>query len=286
MSHLHKLILVIGFFGLVSNCDTKKEYTNDITANMLCYTLAACNKSNPSKVGMIGDSWTDLLLGFPAVDALRVQLEKNHGYQITGATLGGQTLNAALNLGLHFQVIDQAGADIHSIILSLGGNDIQARLSEYSSNPDSVQAERLSTIKSQLRTMIQSGNAYKISKYGGQPIRWIIHGYDYSNPFKTPVILNSDEGCKSAFASAGIVLTDSEVPVFSAKQLDGFNEMLRSFTKEEPYFYYVDLRKTLGGPNISNPDLMLDCIHPNSLGFSLLAGKLAPLIAPITKEGN
>ncbi|WP_411824274.1 SGNH/GDSL hydrolase family protein [Leptospira sp. 'Mane'] len=286
MTHFRKLILVIALFSFISNCDTKKEYTNDIALNALCYTLASCNKSTPSKVGMIGDSWTDLLLGYPAVDTLRVQLEQNHGYQITGATLGGQTLNAVFNLGLQFQVIDQAGADIHSIILSLGGNDLQARLSEYVANPDSVQAARLATIKSQLKTLIQSGNAYKISKYGGKPLRWIIHGYDYSNPFKGAVIPNSDEGCKSAFTEAGFNLTDTELPAFTTKQLDGFNEMLRGIGKEEPYFYYVDLRRTLGGPNVSNPQLMFDCIHPNSLGFSFLAGKLASLIAPITKEGN
>ncbi|TGN20288.1 SGNH/GDSL hydrolase family protein [Leptospira idonii] len=269
---------------MIINCDTKKDYQKDVTANVLCYTLAACNQSRATTVGMIGDSWTDLLIGYPAVDTLRVQLEKNHGYKITGATLGGKTLSQASDQGLQFQVIEQAGADIHTMILSLGGNDLQANLSAYVGNENSVQAARFADIKFRIKTMILTGNSYKISKYGGQPLKWIIHGYDYPNPYKGAVIPGADEGCSTKFASAGFNLPD--VAAFTSQQLDAFNELLRSITSEEPNFYYVDLRRTLGGPPISNAQLMLDCIHPNSLGFQFLGDKLATQISPLTGVSN
>jgi lysophospholipase L1-like esterase len=274
---IHSILIFVIFF---SHCDTKKEYLDDVTLNFACYSLAVCNHSQPSRIGMIGDSWTDLLVGYPLVETLRIQLEKNHGYQITGATLGGQTLSSALKEGLQYQVIDQSGAGVHVILLSLGGNDLQANLREYYTNLDSARASRFNSIKTNLKNLIQTGNAYKISKYGGSPVKWIIHGYDYTNPNMTPVIPDADEGCISKFTSAGFNV--SSVIDFSYTQLDAYNEFLRGILAEEPSLYFVDLRGTLGGPSISRADLMFDCIHPNNLGFQLLGNRLSTLISPIT----
>jgi hypothetical protein len=280
MIRIARLFIIIACYLTLENCDTKKEYTDDIALNIICYSFAGCNQNQPARIGMIGDSWTDLLIGYPFVETLRVQLEKNHGYQITGATLGGQTLEAAANLGLQYQVIDQAGASVKVILLSLGGNDIQANLRDYTLDLESARSLRFSKIKSSLRNIIQTGNAYKLSKFGGSPLKWIIHGYDYTNPNMRPVIPDADEGCNARFVSAGFNLANVED--FSSKQLDAYNEMLRSFTSEEPTYYYVDLRRTLGGPPKSNANLMLDCIHPNNLGFEFLGNKLSRLISPIT----
>ncbi len=229
---------------------------------------------------MIGDSWTDLLVGYPLVETLRIQLEKNHGYQITGATLGGQTLASALTQGLHYQVIDQSGANVRVILLSLGGNDLQANLKEYAQNLESARALRFNSIKTNLKQMIQTGNTYKRNKFGGEALKWVIHGYDYSNPDMPPLANISDEGCKNRFITAGF--SASTVNEFSFTQLDLYNEYLRSILAEEPSLYYVDLRKTLGGPAVSKSNYMLDCIHPNNLGFQLLGNRLSYLIAPIT----
>jgi lysophospholipase L1-like esterase len=263
-----------------ANCDTKKRYSDDVFLNLTCYTLSMCNNSQPSQIGMIGDSWKDIIVGYPLIETLRIQLEKNHGYQITGATLAGQTLEAALTTGLQYQVIDQAGANLRVIILSLGGNDIQANLKDYTTNLESTRSARFNSIKINLKRLIQTGNAYKTAKFGGEPLKWIIHGYDYSNPNMPAVESVSNEGCNARFISAGF--NSSSVIEFSSTQLNAYNELLRSILSEEPSLYYVDLRQTLGGPPISQADLMFDCIHPNNLGFQLLGNRLSTLISPIT----
>ncbi|MCU0823852.1 MAG: SGNH/GDSL hydrolase family protein [Leptospira sp.] len=280
-----KLKILIFSFTLLSilNCDTKKEYFDDVTANLLCRTYAVCNGSTPARTGIIGDSWTDLLLGFPAVETLRNQLETNHGYKFIGATLGGKTMQQVVNQGLQFQVIDQGGADVSSILLSLGGNDVQANLTEYVGNIEGVQSQRFAQIRTNLLTIVRTGNAYKQSKFGGQPIKWVIHGYDYPNPYLSPAIANADEGCETKFIRSG--LTPANAGLFTQQQLDGLNALFKQVADEEPTLYYVDLRRTLGGPPISRADLMVDCIHANNLGFKLLADKMAPLIKPITNVG-
>lgn len=275
------LFLASAFFFI--HCDTKKAYLDDISANLLCRTYAICNGETPARTGIIGDSWTDLLLGFPAVDTLRNQLENNHGYKFVGATLGGKTLRQVVNQGLQFQVIDEGGADMKAIILSLGGNDVQANLGDYVGNIEGVQAQRFAQIKNDLLMLISTGNSYKVSKYGGNPIRWVLHGYDYPNPYMPAAIANADEGCETKFNRVGLFPADAGV--FTKNQLDGLNDLYKEISNQDPTLYYVDLRRTLGGPPISRAELMLDCIHPNNLGFKLLADKMAPLINPITTVG-
>ncbi len=273
--HLKTFLLLI---TLCFGCDSKKGPSENLAINSLCYIYASCNGQTNSRVGMVGDSWTDLLFGLPAVETLRIQLQKYHGYEITGATLGGQTLNVALNQGLHIQTINEAGPGVTTILLSLGGNDLQANLSQYVGNVDSTKQARFANIRQNLKTLILTGNEYKISRFGGAPLRWIIHGYDYSNPDKGAVIPGSDEGCVSKFTAAGFSAVG--LNTFTGNLLNDYNEFLRSMTREEPNFYYVDLRRTLGGPPISRADLMLDCIHPNDLGFRSLGTKYANSIGP------
>lgn len=278
-----KIFLAIGISFVLIHCDTKKDPLSDFEANLLCTSFAICNGETPAKTGIIGDSWTDLLFGYPFVETLRPQLENRFQYKFVGATLGGKTLQQVVSQGLQFQVIDQGGADMKVVILSLGGNDIQANLSEYIGNIDVVQAQRFATIKANLKQMIITGNAYKISRFGGPPLKWIIHGYDYPNPFMAPVISGSDEGCKTKFDRVGLVLSDPAA--FTSTQLDSFNNLLVDITREEPNLIYVDLRNTLGGKPSSRAEFMLDCIHANNLGYTLLADKFARAIYPITNVG-
>ncbi|MBM9590494.1 SGNH/GDSL hydrolase family protein [Leptospira sp. 201903075] len=278
-----KYTVLLGILTFLIHCDTKKDYLEDIGAHFLCNTYAICNGETPAKTGIIGDSWTDILLGFPLVETLRPQLENRFHYQFVGATLGGKTLQQVVSQGLQFQVIDQGGADMKVIILSLGGNDIQANLPEYVGNVSAVQAQRFATIKSNLKHMIVTGNAYKIARFGGAPIKWIIHGYDYPNPYMPAVIAGSEEGCKTKFDRIGLIVPDAAV--FTSTQLDAFNNLLVEITREEPSFIYMDLRNTLGGKPNSRAEFMLDCIHANNLGYTLLAEKFARLLYPITNVG-
>ncbi|EKJ86306.1 SGNH/GDSL hydrolase family protein [Leptospira meyeri] len=278
-----KYTLLLGITAFLIHCDTKKDYFEDVGANLLCTTYAICNGETPAKTGIIGDSWTDILLGFPMVETLRPQLENRYHYKFAGATLGGKTLQGVVSQGLQFQVIDQGGADMKVVLLSLGGNDIQANLSEYIGKIDTVQAQRFATIKANLKQLIITGNAYKIARFGGAPIKWIIHGYDYPNPYMPPVIAGSEEGCKTKFDKIGLIVPDAAV--FTSNQVDAFNNLLLEVTREEPSLIYVDLRSTLGGRPNSRAELMLDCIHANNLGYTLLADKLARIIYPITNIG-
>lgn len=268
------LLIFLSFFG----CDSKKDPNTNLAINSLCYIYSVCNGQTRSRVGMVGDSWTDLLFGLPAVETLRIQLQKYHGYDITGATLGGQTLNAALNQALYLQTINEAGPSVTTMLLSLGGNDLQANLQEYVGKVDSTKQARFANIRQNIKTMIITGNEYKISRFGGAPLRWIIHGYDYSNPDKGPAILGSDEGCVSKFTAAGFPAAG--LNDFTGSLLNDYNEFLRSLTREEPNLFYVDLRRTLGGPPISRADFMLDCIHPNDIGFRALGTRYANAIGP------
>lgn len=278
-----KYTLLLGISAFLIHCDTKKDYLDSVGSNILCTSFAFCKGEAPAKTGIIGDSWTDILLGFPFVETLRPQLENRFQYKFVGATLGGRTLQHVVSQGLQFQVIDQGGADMKVIILSLGGNDIQANLSEYIGKIDSVQAQRLATLKANLKHLIVTGNAYKIARFGGAPLKWIIHGYDYPNPYMSAVIPGSDEGCKSKFDKVGLIVPDAAV--FTAAQVDGYNNLLAEITREEPSLIYIDLRNTLGGRPNSRAEFMLDCIHANNIGFTMLADKLARAIYPITNVG-
>ncbi|MCC5813773.1 MAG: SGNH/GDSL hydrolase family protein [Leptospira sp.] len=273
-SHLDRKILssclILACFIFISNCDTRKSPDQDLTANLLCYSFAQCEGTSPgTKFIMLGDSWTDLLFGTPAIQTLRYHLENEYGYKITGATLGGQRMDTVLSTGLHIQAIDQAGADARYVLLSLGGNDLQGRPSEFVADPIAERERRFAKIESNLRDIIISGNAHKMNKYGGSPLTWIIHGYDYPNPLNENSL--SDTSCRSTLLRAGF--QDEDIQDFTSGNLDRFNEHLRSITTRLSDLRYIDLRSTLGGPPYSDAGQMFDCIHPTSIGFRLLTDR-------------
>ncbi|WCL49934.1 SGNH/GDSL hydrolase family protein [Leptospira sp. GIMC2001] len=261
-------ILILSFL-ITINCDTSKKKDDNLVENLLCYSFANCGNSNGTRFGMLGDSWTDLLFGAPAIQTLRYHLENSYDYKITGATLGGQEISRVLSGGLHIQVIDQAGADIKYMLLSLGGNDLQFNPGAYVLDPIGERAKRFAEFESNLKTIVYSGNLHKQNKYGGEPLIWIIHGYDYPNPLNENQL--SSTSCRSSLLAAGFA--DSQIQQFTSGNLDLFNDFLQNLTFEIPGLVYINLRGNLGGPPYSDAGNMFDCIHPTSLGFKTITDK-------------
>jgi len=264
-----KRILLIGLISFsVFNCDTKKhQYPEQFQSQFLCYVGAICPTQRGVKYGILGDSWTDLGLSLPLIESLRVQLEKNYQYKMVGSTLAGQTMKTVYQTGLHLQVIEQAGPDIKYMLVSLGGNDVQGSPSRYVGRFAEEKQLRFETVKNTLLDLIRTGNIYKVQKYGGAPLVWIINGYDYPNP---DIPSNAGAtGCRPTLRDAGF--TEAEVNSFIVDSLVDYNNLLRDLTTQEPQLKYINLLGTLGGPSFSQAGHMWDCIHPNTGGFNLLA---------------
>ncbi|MEM7181014.1 MAG: SGNH/GDSL hydrolase family protein [Spirochaetota bacterium] len=263
-------LLALLVTSILCNCDSKKPtLPKGFIEQLLCYSGSICENEKGTRFGMIGDSWTDLIFGQPLILTLRKQLEQNHNYRITGATIGGERLDRVVAQNIHVRVIDEAGPDLRYMLISLGGNDLQGNAENYVGDIEGEKNKRLATLEANLLKLVREGNAYKIQKWGGAPLLWIINGYDYSNP-DVPSQSGS-VSCRPTLIGKGF--SDSEVTAFTSQVLDDFNEKLRQITYIEPQLRYIDLRGTLGGPSVSREDYMYDCIHPNTVGFELLAQK-------------
>ncbi|HMV79963.1 MAG TPA: GDSL-type esterase/lipase family protein [Leptospiraceae bacterium] len=276
-----KKILAVLLLIVFQNCDTRKKITDGLEVQLFCSVFASCSSTavRGVKFGMIGDSWTDLLFGTNVIENMRYQLEKYHGYQITGSTLGGQTLANAVKAGLQFKVIDEAGPSIKYMLLSLGGNDLQGNPSAYAGNIAAEKARRLAQIQENLLGMVSSGNFYKLQKWGGDPLTWIIYGYDYPNP-DVPSVQDSTS-CRSTLKSAGF--SDTDVDTLVVSTLNEYNVFLSQMITKDYHIRYIDLRGTLGGP-YSQKQYMYDCIHPNSAGFRLLGNRYAETLKGFTNN--
>lgn len=259
---LYKIIFIYLFLLFILYCDRKKTSEDFIKDIINCQIVNACNPY--SRFGMVGDSWTDFALGYELAEDLYDQLTKRYGYKITASNIAGLTLRTELEERRGFiRVIQNAGPEIRYMLLSLGGNDLIYPTSNYYTDGfDVTISSRLFSYTERLKTLMLYGNQLKLSLYGGEPLIWIIHGYDYPNPEKDP-------SCILSALNAGMSReTAYQLPM---KVVDRFNETLRQLSMEIPNFYYIDLRRTLGGPPYSNPDMMTDCLHPNTLGFSLIS---------------
>jgi hypothetical protein len=275
-----KRFLILGILcAYLVNCDTKKnQYPEQFKAQFLCYVGAICPTQRGVKFGILGDSWTDLALGLPLIESLRVQLEKNYNYRMIGSTIAGQEMTTIYQTGMHTRVIDEAGPDIKYMLLSLGGNDIQGSPDRYVGNFATEKQNRFNLVQTTLLNMIRTGNVYKVQKYGGAPLLWIIHGYDYSNP--DIVSRSGSTGCRPTLRAAG--LTDTEISSLVIDGLVDYNNMLRDMTTREPQLRYIDLRGTLGGPPVSLPGHMWDCIHPSTAGFNLIGKRYVSVLEGYT----
>lgn len=220
---------------------------------------------------MVGDSWTDLAVGMPFIADLHDNLQMVYGFHMTTSNLAGLTLKAEWESRRGFeQVIKKAGPNIRYMLLSLGGNDIIGAPGTYNLNAQATLDSRLAVYETQLRLLITDGDLLKQSLYGGEPLVWVIHGYDYPNPIMDPTCIASYSGVNPA---------PNDLPRF---MLDGFNARLQYLTTQIPNLRYIDGRGILGGPPVSRSSLMFDCIHPNDAGFAQYAASYVATLDLIT----
>lgn len=235
-------------------CDRHTSPYEDLLLSVECTISSPCGSN--TQFGMVGDSWTDLAAGVPLIVDLHDQLEHAYGFRMTTSNLAGLTLKAEWETRRGFeQVIRKAGPNIRYILLSLGGNDIIGAPGAYSLDAQTTLDTRLLAYDTRLRLLITNGDLLKQSLYGGQPLIWIIHGYDYPNPQIDPTCVDTYTGTTPA---------RNDLPRF---MVDGFNQKLQYLTTQIPNLRYIDGRRTLGGPPTSADALMFDCIHPNDAGF-------------------
>lgn len=248
--------------GLISAatvaCDRHTNPEEQLLLSIECTIRSPCGSN--TQFGMVGDSWTDLAAGAPLIVDLHDQLEQAYGFRMTTSNLAGLTLKAEWETRRGFeQVIKKAGPNIRYMLLSLGGNDIIGAPGAYSLDAQTTLDTRLLAYDNHLRLLIADGDILKQSLYGGQPLIWIIHGYDYPNPRIDPTCVDTYTGTSPA---------RNDLPRF---MVDGFNQKLQYLTTQIPNLRYIDGRGTLGGPPMSADGLMFDCIHPNDAGFAQYA---------------
>lgn len=298
ISKILAFIFTIFFFNcnVFFNLDTQKNGKNrEILGALLLSSSANATSSSQGtsqttpqsqtsfRFGIVGDSWTNF--GSAGVSDLRVQLA-NRGYQMTGTTTAGITLSTALSQNLHRRAIDSAGNTIKYIIVSLGGNDYQNNLTAYinaSVNGGTAVTARIATIQSNLNTMINDGNSYKISRYGGGNLIWILHGYDYPNV--TVPLCTIATPITSSYTTWGTSLGASvaDVNYVATTGFNALNTMYQNVASASGgSVRYINLRGTLGGPPNSNSASMFDCIHPNTNGFNLIANAFVSVMTTFT----
>tara|TARA_Y100001937_G_scaffold128452_3_gene205083 strand:- start:346203 stop:346889 length:687 start_codon:yes stop_codon:yes gene_type:complete len=223
---------------------------------------------------MIGDSWTDFAFGLELqkdmLDWLRLD-----GFRITASVVAGHTLRAEIENKRGFiQVIDNAGPELKYMFVSLGGNDMLGSIGEYEKNGlEPVLLARQTSMELRLKRLVQEANFYKQQKYGGAPLTFFIHGYDYPNP-------NLESSCVLDALTEGA--SQSEAAELIRNIVNRHNDFLARMDSEIADLHYIDLRATLGGPPVSNPGYMFDCIHPNDVGFRFVSNRFALTVDQFT----
>lgn len=284
MKKSYNILLVLLFVFASAGCDSKKHFLP--VENFLCYTQDLCEQSpRGTHFAMLGDSWTDLIGGATGIWTFRTYFEKKYGFRVNGATQAGQTLDNVVKEGIHRRVIENSGADLSYVIVSLGGNDMLYEFPAYGANLQNDKDLLFYHIKQRILLLVRTGNLYKKEIYGGKDLVWFFHGYDYLNP-DNPIAVPGDvkeyyiQGCRDDLLKLGYPtnLIVSEL----VSDLDRLNAVIKEASFEEPSIRYVDVRGTLGGPAVSKADLMFDCIHPNSEGFALLSARFVAQMDLVT----
>lgn len=259
-------VLLLLLAVLIVQCDRDdSDLPLELLGALECEIATTCPVQQ-TKFGLVGDSWTDFAFGAPIQKDLLDTLRDEYGYNITASALAGLTVRREVEEKRgYINVINTAGPDLSYMLISLGGNDLLASTSEYVTDGiDFTINQRLASIELRLDRMIIEGNFLKQQNYGGNPPVWFFHGYDYANP-------NKETSCISGAINAG--LPEEAAKTIPPVVLNRFNSFLATYTTRNASARYLDLRGTLGGPDVSNPDLMFDCIHPNTLGHSLIAAR-------------
>lgn len=230
---------------------------------------------------MVGDSWTDFAVGLPIQKDLHDWLIEDHGYRLQSFVLAGHTAQADLAFVRGFdRVIRASGPNLKYMLVSLGGNDLLANNGAYwsSTTGNRIEAEldvRLARLDVVHRQIMSEGDFLKQSLWGGDPLIWIINGYDYANP-------DLETSCVRGSLNNG--MPQSHAATQTSRIVDRYQTYLNGLTTRVTNLRVIELRGTLGGYPQSNPSLKYDCIHPNSLGFGILATRYAESLQGITPD--
>jgi hypothetical protein len=267
-------IILTGFLILPAiQCTYEEDLSGSHVYENFCHTLGFCyGSTGTNHFALIGDSWSDLMGGAKLTRTFREFLEEQHHFKVTGATMASQKMHYILEGGIHLRVIEEAGPEIQYVLLSVGGNDLIFQdPSTFNIDPEGDKKTTIDGIEQTIKEIIRTGNEYKVSLWGGEPLTWIIHGYDYLNPDSPFVsqLVELEWFCRPNLTDWGFTqeIIDTE---FTYGLMDTYNERLRIISQNEPYLKYIDLRGVLGGPPVSNPSFLFDCIHPNEAGFALI----------------
>lgn len=267
--------------ALAIGCDKKTSPVESILLNYQCDLFTGGCSDPTTTFGMVGDSWTDFAVGLPIQKDLHDWLIEDHGYRLQSFVLAGHTAQADLNFVRGFdRVIRASGPNLKYMLVSLGGNDLLANNGAYwsATTGNRVEAEldlRLARLDVVHREIITQGDFLKQSLWGGDPLTWIISGYDYPNP-------DMDTACVRGSLNNGMPQTQAAIQ--TARIVDRYQTYLTGLTTRVPTLHVIELRGTLGGYPQSSPSLKYDCIHPNSLGFGILAARYAETLQGITPD--
>jgi len=267
-----RLLLLILGIATFSHCDRSRSEGDEIIANLNCEIITTCPA--PSRFGMVGDSWTDFAFGLELQRDMLDNL-RDDGFQIMASVVAGHTLRTEVEEKRGFvQVIQNAGPRLRYMFVSLGGNDIIGSIGEYESNGiEPTLAARQASMEIRLRRLVQEANFLKQQLYGGEPLTFFIHGYDYPNP-------NLESSCVLDAITEGA--STSEASEIIRTVVDRHNSFLARMDSEIPDLHYIDLRGTLGGPAVSSADYMFDCIHPNDIGFRFVTNRFVLGVDQVT----
>ncbi|MDW7976786.1 MAG: SGNH/GDSL hydrolase family protein [Leptospiraceae bacterium] len=270
-----RILIFLWVLFVFLSCDRRKTIEDYLPNLLECYVFGTC--STGSRYGMIGDSWTDAFLGIEVEQDLFDQLTKRYRYKIVASNVGGLSLKEELEWRRGFiSVIKNAGPELEYMLLSIGGNDIIFPISEFQTHGvENTIKKRLDQFEEDLKTLMVLGNQLKFTLYQGKPLKWIIHGYDFPNP-------EIEESCILNAVEKG--MPKEEAINLISRILNEFNQRLEVLSKTTLNLYYIDLRGTLGGPPISKKEFMLDCLHPNTLGFQLLTDRYVQQLQFIEKN--
>lgn len=260
-------------------CDRRdNEISDEVLGALQCEIATTC-AGQQTQFGMTGDSWTDFAFGAPVQRDLLDTLREEYGYRITASVLAGLTVRREVEEKRGFiSVINNAGPELRYMLVSLGGNDLLSTTEDYYNNGTDITFNaRINSLRLRLDRMIIEGNYLKQQQYGGSPLVWIFHGYDYPNP-------EIENSCVKGAINAG--MPESDAKQLAGTILNKYNDFLISYTHGNPDARYIDLRGTLGGPPYSQTNLMFDCIHPNTLGHSVIAARYHEVLKGYTNNAR
>lgn len=249
--------------------------------------------SAPKSAGVLvaeGDSWFD----YPFHDILS-DLEDIYGFDVESVAHKGDTVEDMAYSGgqlddfaRRIDKVLRTGVKPRAILLSGGGNDVAGTefavlLNHAKSSLKGLNEPVLSgVIDQRLRdayvTILSAVTAICEDRIG-EPIRIVVHGYDYPVPDGRGYLGGwgplPGPWLQPGFHRKGYDQMKNMEPI-CITLIDRFNEMLKALAGKLPFEHvkYLDLRHTLGtGPTYK--DWWANELHPTTKGFEAVTAKFA-----------